>query len=309
MKMPALPFAAMKFSIITPSFNQGRFLPDCVESVLSQLSGTKERRNPSADVHEGTMGRAQHVSLAEHGRGDSAIAPPCIEVEQIVVDAGSTDNTLEVLKRHPHLKWTSEPDKGMSDGINKGFLKATGDWVMWLNCDDYLLPGALAKVAEFIKAKPDADVVHGDCVYVKEYRTPIRRKYDTPVDDWDFLFVGCCIPSTAVFYRRRIIESGHLLDVSYHNCMDWEYYLRLCREGFRFSYLAEALAGFRWHDQSTTRQHWQRMISEGLRCQRAHIERQGLPQFLKNQNMLAVLRRMFQVRRIARRLVIHKRIV
>ena len=75
----------MKFSIITPSFNQGRFLPDCVESVLSQ-SG--------------------------------------VEFEHIVTDAGSTDETLDVLKRYPHLQWSSEPDQGMSDGLNKGFLKA-----------------------------------------------------------------------------------------------------------------------------------------------------------------------------------------
>lgn len=299
---------AMKFSIITPSYNQGRFLPDCVESVLSQLGGTKERRNPSADGYEGTMGRAQHVSLAEHGRGDSAIAPPCIEVEHIVTDAGSTDNTLEVLKRYPHLKWTSEPDKGMSDGINKGFRQATGDWVMWLNCDDYLLPGALAKVADFINANPQADVVHGDCIYVNEDKTPIRRKYDTPVDEWDFLFVGCCIPSTAVFYRREIIDAGHLLDVAYRNCMDWEYYLRVTRAGFRFRYLPEALAGFRWHDESTTQKNWQRMIDEGLRCQHEHINARGLPDVLKNAMVLKFLRKIFQLRRIAKRLKTHGKI-
>lgn len=259
----------VKFSIITPSFNQGRFLRDCVESVLAQ-SG--------------------------------------VETEHIVTDAGSTDETLEVLAGYAHLKWTSEPDGGMSDGINTGFRIATGDWVMWLNCDDYLLPGALGKVAGFITAHPEADVVHGDCVFVKEDKTPIRRKFDTPVDEWDLLFVGCCIPSTATFYRREIIEAGHLLDVGYRNCMDWEYYLRLHRSGYRFGYVPEALACFRWYEDSTTQQNWQRMVDEGLRAQRAHIDARKLPALLEHEGVLKALRKGFQVRRVMKRVMQHRRL-
>ena len=196
----------------------------------------------------------------------------------------------------------------MSDGINKGFLQATGDWLMWLNCDDYLLPGALEKVAKFIRSHPEADVVHGDCIYVRENKVPIRRKFDTPVDEWDFLFVGCCIPSTATFYRKEIITTGHMLDVDYRNCMDWEYYLRLTRAGFRFGYVPEALAGFRWHDESTTQKNWQRMIAEGLKCQREHITSRGLPGMLGNTALLKVLRKIYQVRRIAKRISTHGRI-
>jgi glycosyltransferase involved in cell wall biosynthesis len=281
----------MKFSIITPSFNQGRFLPDCVESVLSQVGGTTEVRNTSADQDPERAG-----------------CPRSLEIEHIVTDAGSTDETLEVLARYPHLKWTSESDKGMSDGINKGFRQATGDWVMWLNCDDYLLPGALQKVVDFIESHPGSDVVHGDCVYVEEDKAPIRRKYDTPVDEWDFLFVGCCIPSTSTFYRREIIDSGHLLDVGYRNCMDWEYYLRLSRLGYRFAYIPEALAGFRWHEESTTQKHWQRMVDEGLHAQRKHIAERGLPSVLQNATLLKILRKTFQIRRVAKRLMMHGRV-
>jgi glycosyltransferase involved in cell wall biosynthesis len=259
----------MKFSIITPSYNQGRFLPDCVESVLSQIG---------------------------------------VEVEHIVTDAGSTDDTLEVLSRYPHLQWASEPDDGMSDGINKGFRQATGDWLMWLNCDDYLLPGALAKVAEFIAKNPHADIVHGDCVYIQEDKTVIRRKYDTPIDEWDLLFVGCIIPSTSAFYHRKIIDSGELLDVNYRNCMDWEYYLRLSRRGYQYAYLPEALANFRWYEESTTQKHWQRMIDEGLRCQRDHIKEVGLPKLLQDQHALSLLRRLFQVRRVGKRMLAHGRL-
>ena len=265
----SLAFEILKFSIITPSFNQGRFLPDCVESVLSQTG---------------------------------------IEVEHIVTDAGSTDETLEVLARYPHLKWTSEPDGGMSDGINKGFRKASGDWLMWLNCDDYLLPETLANVADFISANPNADVVHGDCIYVKKDKTLIRRKYDTPVDEWDLLFVGCVIPSTAAFYRREILAEGDPLDVTYHNCMDWEFYLRLVRDGRRFAYIPALLAAFRWYEESTTSKNWQRMIDEGLRCQREHIASRRFPTWLENRLLLKALRRAFQVRRIAKRIITHRRL-
>jgi glycosyltransferase involved in cell wall biosynthesis len=259
----------LKFSIITPSYNQGRFLQDCIGSVLSQTG---------------------------------------VEFEHIIVDAGSTDETLDVLKSHPHLKWTSEPDGGMSDGINKGFRKATDDWVMWLNCDDCLLPDALEKVADFIKNHPEADVVHGDCIYMNEDKTPIRRKLDTPVDEWDFLFVGCCIPSTSTFYRREILDAGHLLDVAYRNCMDWEYYLRLTRLGYHFGYIPEALAEFRWYEESTTQKHWQRMVDEGLKCQREHIDARRLPSILKNVTVLKTLRRAYQIRRVLKRIKTHGRI-
>lgn len=259
----------MKFSIITPSFNQGGFIADCIESVLAQDG---------------------------------------IELEHIVTDAGSTDQTLEVLARYPHLKWTSEPDGGMSDGINKGFRQATGDWLMWLNCDDYLLPGALKHVADYIRSHPEADVVHGDCIYVKEDKTPMRRKYDTPVDERDLLFVGCVIPSTSAFYRREIVASGHLLDVGYRNCMDWEYYLRLMRLDYRFGYVPEALAGFRWYEESTTQKHWQRMIDEGLKAQRDHLTARGYPSWLGNASLLKVMRKLYQVRRVVKRFGVHRRL-
>lgn len=258
----------LKFSIITPSYNQGRFLPDCIASVRAQ-SG--------------------------------------VEIEHIVIDACSTDETLDVLKANPHLDWVSEKDGGMSDGINKGFLKATGDWMMWLNCDDYLLPEVLGKVAAHIAAHPDADVIHGDCLFVNEDKSLIRRKFDHPVDKNMLLFVGCYIPSTSTFFRRRIIESGNLLDVHYRVCMDWEYYLRLMRKGFRFSYLPEAIAGFRWHGSNTSVVQARRREEEALLLQREHIRLESMPSWLGNRSVLRLLRKVYQVRRVFRRRRIHGR--
>ena len=95
----------MDFTIITPSLNYGHFLGDCLGSVASQDG---------------------------------------VNLEHLVIDGGSTDESAEVASKFPHITWLQGPDEGMSDAINKGFDRATGKWVMWLNADDRLKPDALA---------------------------------------------------------------------------------------------------------------------------------------------------------------------
>ena len=249
----------MKFSVITPSYNQGRFIRDCLESVKTQ---------------EG------------------------VEWEHLVVDAGSADETLAVLKEYPHLKWTSEPDQGMSDAINKGFLRATGDWLMWLNTDDYLLPGALAKVAACAARAPDADVIYGECLFVDTNKRLQRRKRDHRFDFGVLLFYGCYISSTATFFNRRVITAGHLLDTHYRVCMDFDYFMRLALRGYRFQYLPEALAGFRWHEANTSTVQIQRRLIERLQVQRTSLGQLGYG-WLARGWILAVLSRVFQAKRMA----------
>lgn len=258
----------IKFSIITPSLNQGKFIQDCIDSVKAQVG---------------------------------------VECEHLVIDAGSTDETLAILRNQEGTKWISENDAGMSDGINKGFRMASGEWVMWLNCDDFLLPNALKIVADFIGNHPDVDVVHGDCLFVNEDRLLIRRKFDHPVTKPLLAFVGCYIPSTSTLIHSRVIKSDHLLDIQYRVCMDWEYYLRLLREGFRFGYIPEALAGFRWHTTNTSLLQISRRTTETLQLQREHLALEGYPAFMGNRWILHVMRRLFQVIRVAKRLLIHKR--
>jgi glycosyltransferase involved in cell wall biosynthesis len=248
----------MKFSIITPSFNQGRFIRDCIESVRAQTG---------------------------------------VEWEHIVVDAGSTDETLAVIKEYPHLQWISEPDRGMSDGINKGFLRATGDWVMWLNADDYLLPGTLAKVAAFATQHPQADVIYGEAQFVTESKQLIRTRHEHAFDFNTLLFYGCYIQSTATFLRRDIIEAGQLLDLHYKVCMDFEYYLRLSHAGRRFTFLPEPLAAFRWHGANTSTQQLQRRLAERLQIQQHFLQLSNQP-WLARPWLLALLKRVYQVRRI-----------
>lgn len=257
----------MKFSIITPSFNQGSYIKDCIESVLSQ---------------EG------------------------IEFEHIVVDAGSTDDTLEILGKYSHLRWTSEPDEGMSDGINKGFLKATGDWLMWLNCDDYLLPDALKRVSDLIAKDPTADIIHGDCLFVDKDKRVIRRKFDHPIDQWTLFYCGCYVPSTSTFLRSGIIDQGQLVSTHYRVCMDWEYYLRLLRNGFKFSYLPEALAGFRWTGENTSIVLEKKARAEKRLLRAEHLRETGRSYFLSSPIVLPFLIFGFRILRVWKRLKIHR---
>ena len=255
----------MKFSIVTPSFNQGRFVRDCIESVRVQAGE---------------------------------------EWEHLVQDAGSTDETAAVLKEYPHLQCVFEKDKGMSDGINRGFLRATGDWVMWLNTDDYLLPGTLAKVAAFAKSNPDADVIYGDVEFVDAGKQLLRHKREHRFDFNVLLFYGCYIQSTATFIRRRVIEAGHLLDIDYRVCMDFEYYVRLARLGYKFAHLPEPLAAFRWHETNTSAVQLSRRYEERLRVQRQHLELTHRAHWLQNARVLAMLYRVYQLKRqVLRRLV------
>lgn len=248
----------MKFSIITPSYNQGRFVRDCIESVKAQTG---------------------------------------VAWEHIVQDAGSTDETLAVLKEYPHLQVTCEKDKGMSDGINRGFRKATGDWVMWLNTDDYLLPGALARVAAFAEKNPAADFIYGDTQFVDANGKLLREKREHEFDFNVLLFYGCYIQSTATFLRRKIIQAGHLLDVEYRVVMDFEYYVRLARLGYRIQYAPGALAAFRWHETNTSAVQFQRRYEERLRVQRQHLQLTG-DTFHQREWVLKLLFRTYQLKRV-----------
>lgn len=256
----------MEFSIITPSYNQGGFIEDCIQSVLAQKNH---------------------------------------ELEHIVIDAGSTDETLAILKKYPHLKWISEPDEGMSDGINKGFAKATGRWLMWLNCDDYLLPGALDKVRHFLERNSSADLVHGDCLFVDEDKKVIRRKYDHSADEWTLFYCGCYIPSTTTFISSRVIEANHFISKQFRVCMDWEYYLRLMRAGFNFAYIAEPLAGFRWHGSNTSLVLESKAKSETKTLRQDHLRLTGRSSILAKPVILHLLIAVFKVVRVIKRYKTH----
>jgi glycosyltransferase involved in cell wall biosynthesis len=204
-----------RISVITPSLNQGMFIEDAI------------------------------LSVARQGYADC---------EHIVVDGGSTDETLTILRRYPHLRWVSEPDNGQSDAINKGLRMATGDLVAWLNADDYYLNQALTMIGQFAASNSDLDIVYGDCLFVDHSGQLLRRKTGHNFDTHILLYYGCYIPSTATFFRRRLIEEGRYLDTQYQMCMDYEYFVRLAAAGKTYGYLSRPLAAFRWHGSNVSLQ-------------------------------------------------------
>ncbi len=217
----------MKFSIVTPNYNYGRFLKKALESVFAQTE---------------TEG-----------------AP---DIEHIVIDGRSTDDSVSILKNwaafaaaQPTAKfgrysffYVSEPDKGQTDAINKGLRRATGDVVAWLNADEWYLPGKLARVADAFTRLPMADFIYGEPLYVDGEGKPMRIKRDHPFSRFVLLHYGCYIASCCSFWRRRILDDWHYLDPSYKVVMDGEYWARLCRAGYRFRFLPATIAAFTWHD-------------------------------------------------------------
>lgn len=220
----------MKFSIVTPNYNYGRFLKAALRSVFDQTSS------------------------------------PDVSIEHIVIDGGSTDDSVSILKDWDAyargtaaakaskytFSYVSEPDNGQTDAINKGLRLATGDIVAWLNADEWYLPGKLALVAACFEKHPKADFVYGEPLFVDKDGKPIRVRYAHRFSK--FVLYGCCcyIASCASFWRRRILDDGLYLDSSYKVIMDGEYYCRLSRAGYRFRFLPATIAAFTWHDSNVS---------------------------------------------------------
>lgn len=211
---------AYTFSIVTPSFNQGAFLGEALESVQKQVWA---------------------------------------DLEHVVVDGGSSDGTVSLLRQHSgrrgwkHLRWTSEADRGQAHALNKGFAIASGDIIGWLNSDDRYLPGCFAKVAELFHRHPDTDIVYGDyrCIDPGGKVQKLRREIE--FSRFVLLYHRVLyIPTTTTFFRRRIFEQGHFVDESLHYALDAEYFLRLARNGYRFRHLRALLADFRFQPDSKT---------------------------------------------------------
>lgn len=204
-----------RITVITPSYNQGQFIEETIRSVLDQ-----------------------HY--------------PALEL--IVIDGGSTDNTVEILRRYDSslAYWTSERDRGQADAVNRGFARATGELVIWINSDDLLTPGSLAAYADAHVRAPN-DVLLGDMV-VFDARGPVKVvrqanvTFEGVVAPW-LTGTNWLQPSTAV--PRAVWEKAGPLDESYRYVFDREWACRLFRVAHA-TYLGRETAMFRLHEQSKT---------------------------------------------------------
>ena len=147
-------------------------------------------------------------------------------IEHIVIDGGSVDGTREVLEQHPHLIWISEPDKGQSDAINKGFRMARGEIIGWLNADDTYRPGAVSCAVDYLQAHPDVDLIYTDIQVIDEHDQPVRFIKAAPFSV-ETLLERNMINQPTVFMRRRVVDTlGGVDDNIQFYVMDWEFWLR-----------------------------------------------------------------------------------
>jgi len=200
-------------SIVMPTRNHARFIRDSIDSVLGQ-------------------------------------AYP--NVELIVMDGASTDETVEILTSYgDRIRWHSAADEGQSDAINKGMADAKGEIRGYLNSDDILLPGALQKVALHFDRHVECDMVYGSADYI-DVRGEVIGPY--PVADFSFgrLMHDCCVCQPAAFWRRRIAERVGPFNGDLQTAMDYEYWLRIASSGGIIQHTPEKLAQSRLHENAKT---------------------------------------------------------
>lgn len=198
-------------SVITPVRNMARYLPETLDSV-------------------------------------AALAAPH---EHIVVDGASDDDTVLLLEGSddPDLRWTSEPDGGQTEAVNRGLERARGDLVAWLNGDDAYVSEAVDRAIEHLDRNPEAMAVFGAINYVDESGRPIRTLTPGRFSWRRYLYLGSFVPTPTIIFRRELLAQAPSLNLAYADAADYDFYLRLLR-GVRVDRISEPLVNFRYHPQS-----------------------------------------------------------
>ncbi|WP_105619011.1 glycosyltransferase [Vallitalea okinawensis] len=199
-------------SVITPSFNQGRFIKDTIESVLNQ---------------------------------------DYPNIEYIVMDGGSTDETVEILKSFGNkIKWISEKDNGQADAVNKGVKLAKGEIIGWLNSDDTYLDNAISKGVRFLTSHSDVGMVYGEGYYT-DIDGNIVDRYLTEPFNYNRLAENCIICQPTGFIRKKVFEDVGYLDESLHLCMDYEMWMRIGKHT-QVAYIPQYIATSRMYEENKT---------------------------------------------------------
>jgi len=201
-------------SIVTPSYNQGRYIEKTIRSVLDQ---------------------------------------DYPDLEHIIVDGGSTDHTLDILKKYEgRIRWVSERDGGQSDAVNKGFRMSRGEILGWLNSDDTYCPGAVQQAVAFLREHPQVAMVYGDGYEIDEQgkrmrKFPLPEKFDLQrlISRWNY------IQQPAVFLRRGPLFGVALLDTTLHWSMDFDLWIRIGKQ-YEVAYFPVPFANLRYYRTTKT---------------------------------------------------------
>lgn len=201
----------LSLSVVTPAFQGERWLPELLDSVAAV--------------------RAPH--------------------QHIVIDGGSTDRTVEILRgrQDPQLEWVSEPDRGQTHAVNKGLARATGDIICWINADDAVVPLGIDRAIDHFEMHAETQVVYGGLDFV-DAAGKLRRAYRPA--RWSFrryLILGDYIPTPAILFRRARYQQVGPLDERWADAADYDFYLRLMHDA-RVERLPDAHVRFRFHDAS-----------------------------------------------------------
>src|SRR5262245_33287789 len=213
-------------SVVTPSFNQGKFIEETIRSVL--LQGYPE-------------------------------------LEYIIIDGGSTDGSVKIIKKYePWLTyWVSEPDRGQSHAINKGWQRACGEILAWLNSDDTYNPDAIRCAVETLEAKPGVGMVYTDMNYI-DVSSKVIYLFRSQPYEFHRLLVDNYVTQSTAFMRRGVLDAVGLLDETLHTIMDQELWLRIGRRN-AVSYLpGPILANLRIYPETISNRFWVERWIEGL---------------------------------------------
>jgi glycosyltransferase involved in cell wall biosynthesis len=221
---------SLLITIVTPSFNQVDFIGEALESV-----------------------KLQSYSNYEH----------------IVIDGMSTDGTVDLLrsittnKNRTKIFWITEQDSGQSEALNKGFQRANGDIIGWLNSDDRYQAGCFEHIAKAFEENPEVDILYGDYRLINESGEAIRIRREIEFSKFVLHYHRVLyIPTTSTFFRRRIFDEKNWLREDLQYVMDLDFFIRLASKGYRFKHISEILSDFRLQPESKSCKSADRMRQE-----------------------------------------------
>jgi glycosyltransferase involved in cell wall biosynthesis len=231
-----------KVTIVTPSLNQGHFIRATIESVLSQAYDN---------------------------------------LEYIIMDGGSTDETAAVVRDYSsRLTWISEPDRGQSHAINKGFRRAAGQVVAWLNSDDLLLPGAVQRAVAALEAQTDVAAIYGEGYLIdRDGAAASRFPCTEPFNLWKLVYLSDYVLQQTVFFRKEVFEHVGYVDEQLHYAMDWDLLIRIGKR-YPLGYVPEYLGCLREYPEAKSFSGGARRIAEIREVMRRHTGRRIAPGYI-----------------------------